>query len=56
MAEVFTGFPGKYVEIADTVRSFKELVEGKHDHLPEGAFMYCGSIEEVVEKAEKMKG
>ncbi len=55
VAETFTGFPGKYVEIKDTVRSFKELVDGKHDTLPEGAFMYCGSIDEVVEKAAKMK-
>ena len=55
VAEVFTGFPGKYVEVADTVRSCKELVEGKHDHLPEQAFMYVGTIEEAVEKADKMK-
>ena len=55
VAELFTGFPGKYVEVADTVRSCKELVEGKHDHLPEQAFMYVGTIEEAVEKADKMK-
>lgn len=55
VAEVFTGFTGKYVEVADTVRSCKELVEGKHDHLPEQAFMYVGTIEEAVEKADKMK-
>ncbi len=55
VAEVFTGFPGKYVEVADTVRSCKELVDGKHDHLPEQAFMYVGTIEEAVEKADKMK-
>ncbi|MEM7264223.1 MAG: F0F1 ATP synthase subunit beta, partial [Planctomycetota bacterium] len=55
VAEQFTGFPGKYVERKDSVRSFKELVEGKHDNLPEGAFMYCGAIEEAVENAEKMK-
>jgi len=55
VAEVFTGFPGKYVEVAETVRSSKELVEGKWDHLPEQAFMYVGTIEEAVEKADKMK-
>lgn len=55
VAEVFTGFPGKYVEVADTVRSCKEMVEGKWDHLPEQAFMYVGTIEEAVEKADKMK-
>jgi F-type H+/Na+-transporting ATPase subunit beta len=56
VAEQFTGFPGKYVPIADTVRSFKEIVEGKYDHLPEQAFYMVGTIEEAVEKAEKMKG
>jgi F-type H+/Na+-transporting ATPase subunit beta len=55
VAEQFTGFPGKYVPIADTVRSFKEIVEGKYDHLPEQAFYMVGTIEEAVEKAEKMK-
>lgn len=54
VAEVFTGFPGKYVEVAETVRSCKEMVEGKWDHLPEQAFMYVGTIEEAVEKADKM--
>ena len=48
--------PGKYVPIADTVASFKEIVDGKHDHLPEQAFYMVGTIEEAVEKAEKMKG
>ncbi len=55
VAEVFTGFPGKYVQVAETVRSCKELVEGKWDHLPEQAFMYVGTIEDAVEKADKMK-
>src|SRR5262245_39549679 len=55
VAEQFTGFPGKYVPIADTVRSFKEIVSGKYDHLPEQAFYMVGTIEEAVEKAEKMK-
>jgi F-type H+-transporting ATPase subunit beta len=54
VAEVFTGTAGKYVSIADTVRSFKELLEGKWDHLPEQAFMYVGTIEEAAEKAEKL--
>jgi F-type H+/Na+-transporting ATPase subunit beta len=53
VAEQFTGAAGKYVELADTVRSFKELVEGKHDHIPENFFMYAGSIDEVVERAKK---
>jgi len=55
VAEQFTGFPGKYVPIADTVRSFREIVDGKYDHLPEQAFYMVGTIEEAVEKAEKMK-
>jgi F-type H+/Na+-transporting ATPase subunit beta len=54
VAEVFTGTPGKYVSIADTVRSFKEILEGKWDHLPEQAFMYVGTIEEAAEKAESL--
>ncbi|HET56179.1 MAG TPA: F0F1 ATP synthase subunit beta [Ignavibacteria bacterium] len=54
VAEQFTGFPGKYVKLEDTIRSFKEIVDGKHDSIPEQAFMYCGTIEEVVEKAKKM--
>ncbi|MCF8259352.1 MAG: F0F1 ATP synthase subunit beta [Melioribacteraceae bacterium] len=54
VAEQFTGFPGKYVKLEDTVRSFKEIIEGKHDDLPEQAFMYVGTIEEAVEKAKKM--
>jgi F-type H+-transporting ATPase subunit beta len=56
VAEQFTGFPGKYVPIAETVRSFREIVDGKYDHLPEQAFYMVGTIEEAVEKAEKMKG
>ncbi len=54
VASAFTGLDGKYVPLEDTIRSFKELVEGKHDHLPMGAFMYVGTIEEAVEKARKM--
>jgi F-type H+/Na+-transporting ATPase subunit beta len=54
VAEQFTGRPGKYVKLEDTVRSFKEIVEGKHDSLPEQAFYMQGTIEEVVEAAAKM--
>ena len=56
VGEQFTGLPGKYVPVADTVRSFKEIVAGKYDQLPEQAFFMVGTIEEAVEKAEKMKG
>lgn len=55
VAEVFTGMSGKLVPVKDTVRSFKEIVEGKHDDLPEAAFYMVGTIEEAVAKAEKLK-
>jgi F-type H+-transporting ATPase subunit beta len=55
VAEQFTGIPGKYVKIAETVRSFKELIEGKYDDVPEQAFYMQGSIEDVLAKAEQMK-
>jgi len=55
VAEQFTGIPGAYVKIADTVRSFKEIIEGKHDDLPEQAFYLKGSIEDVVEAAKKLQ-
>jgi F-type H+-transporting ATPase subunit beta len=55
VAEQFTGFKGKYVPIADTVKGFKEIVDGKHDELPEQAFYMVGTIEEAVEKAAGMK-
>jgi F-type H+-transporting ATPase subunit beta len=55
VAEAFTGAKGKYVKLADTVRSFKEVIEGKHDDLPEQAFYMVGGIEEVLEKAERLK-
>jgi F-type H+/Na+-transporting ATPase subunit beta len=55
VAEQFTGIPGAYVKIADTVRSFKEIIEGKHDGVPEQAFYMKGGIEEVLETAEKLK-
>jgi F-type H+-transporting ATPase subunit beta len=54
VAEVFTGFPGKYVEIKDTIKGFKELCDGKYDDIPEAAFYLVGTIEEALEKAKKM--
>ncbi len=54
VAEQFIGIKGKYVKIEDTVRSFKEIVEGKYDHLPEQAFLYVGTIEDAVEKAKTL--
>ncbi|HKX02269.1 MAG TPA: F0F1 ATP synthase subunit beta [Methylomirabilota bacterium] len=54
VAEVFTGQPGRYVKLADTIKGFKEIVEGKHDDLPEQAFYMVGGIEEAREKAAKM--
>jgi F-type H+/Na+-transporting ATPase subunit beta len=54
VAEVFTNVPGAYVKIEDTVRGFKEIVEGKHDDIPEQAFYMVGGIDEVLEKAKKM--
>ncbi|WP_283674628.1 F0F1 ATP synthase subunit beta [Butyricicoccus sp. Marseille-Q5471] len=53
VAEQFTGFQGKYVPVAETVRGFKEILDGKHDDLPESAFLFAGGIDEVVEKAKK---
>ena len=54
VAEVFTGSPGKYVSLKDTVASFKGILDGEYDHLPEQAFYMVGSIEEAVEKAAKL--
>ncbi len=56
VAEVFTGAPGKYVTLEETIQSFKGILEGKYDDLPENAFYMVGSIEEAIAKAEKMKG
>jgi F-type H+-transporting ATPase subunit beta len=53
VGEQFTGIPGKYVQVKDTVRSFREILDGKHDEIPETYFRFCGAIEEVLEKAEK---
>jgi F-type H+-transporting ATPase subunit beta len=55
VGQQFTGLEGKYVQIADTIRGFKEIVEGKHDDLPEQAFYMVGTIEEAVEKAKSIK-
>ena len=55
VAANFTGFDGKYCTIKETVHSFKEILSGKYDSLPESAFMYCGTIEDVVEKAKKLE-
>jgi F-type H+-transporting ATPase subunit beta len=55
VAEQFTGAPGKYVKLEDTIRSFKEIADGKHDKLPEQAFYMKGTIDEVLEAADKMK-
>ena len=54
VAEQFTGQKGSYVPVKETVKGFKEILEGKYDHLPEDAFRLVGSIEEVVEKAKQM--
>lgn len=55
VAEQFTGYAGKYVKLDDTIRAFKGIIDGEYDDLPEGAFMYVGTIEEAVEKAKNMK-
>ena len=55
VASEFTGMEGKYVEIGDTIKDFKELTEGKYDDLPEQAFYMCGTINDAIEKAKKMK-
>ena len=55
VATQFTGLEGKFVSIADSIRGFREIVDGKHDDLPEQAFYLVGGIDEAVEKAEKMK-
>lgn len=52
VAEAFTGQPGRYVPLKETIRGFKEILEGKHDHLPENAFYMVGTIDEAVERAK----
>src|SRR5206468_4488961 len=56
VAEAFTNKPGKVTPLAESIRSFKELCEGKWDHLPENAFMYVGGIDEAVEQAKRLAG
>jgi len=56
VAEQFTGTPGAYVRLEETIRGFKEILEGKHDELPEQAFYMVGTIEEAVAKAKKLVG
>jgi len=55
VAEQFTGKAGRYVKVQDTIKGFKEIVEGKHDDVPEQAFYMVGTIDEVLEQAQKMK-
>lgn len=55
VAEVFTGTPGVFVKLEDTIKGFKGILEGKYDHIPEQAFYMVGTIEEVLEKAKKME-
>jgi F-type H+-transporting ATPase subunit beta len=55
VAEQFTGKQGRYVKVQDTIKGFKEIVEGKHDELPEQAFYMVGTIDEAIEQAQKMK-
>jgi F-type H+-transporting ATPase subunit beta len=54
VAEVFTGKSGEYTSVAETIRSFEEICDGKWDHLPEDAFMYVGAIEQAEEQAKKL--
>ncbi|GAB1475891.1 F0F1 ATP synthase subunit beta [Bacillota bacterium] len=56
VAEQFTGTPGKYIPLKETIRSFKEILEGKHDQIPESMFLFAGGIDEVVERFEKSNG
>ena len=54
VSEKFIGIPGTYVPLSETIRGFKEIIEGKHDDLPESAFLFVGTIDEAVEKAKKV--
>ena len=54
VAEQFSGIPGKYVKVEDTIKGFQEIIDGKHDDLPEQAFYMVGTIEEAVEKAKTL--
>ena len=55
VSEKFNGFPGKYVPLKETIRGFKEILEGKHDNLPESAFLFVGTIDEAIEKAKQIE-
>ena len=55
VSEKFTGFPGVYVPISETLRGFREIIEGKHDDLPESAFLFAGTIDDVIAKAKKVQ-
>ena len=55
VSEKFTGFPGVYVPVSETIRGFREIIEGKHDALPESAFLFAGTIDDVVAKAKKVQ-
>ena len=55
VAEIFTGSPGKYVTLEETLEGFKGILEGKYDHIPENAFYMVGNIQEVLEKAQKIQ-
>ncbi|CRH46118.1 ATP synthase subunit beta [Chlamydia trachomatis] len=54
VAEKFSGIKGRYIQLQDTIRSFKEILSGKYDDLPEEAFLYVGTIEDVIEKAKTL--
>ena len=54
VAEQFTGMEGKYVPVKETVRGFREILDGKHDNLPESAFLFVGTIDEAIEKAKSL--
>jgi len=55
VAEVFTGRKGQYVPLSETIRGFREILEGKHDDVPEGAFLMAGNIDQAVEQGRKMQ-
>ena len=55
VAEQFTGLPGQYVTVAETVRSFREIVDGRHDEVPEQAFLMAGNIDDVLKKAQRLQ-
>ena len=55
VAEQFTGMEGRYVPVKETIRGFREILDGKHDDLPESAFLFVGTIDEAVEKAKKLR-